>query len=256
VVLTTDRGVAVLTLDSPRNRNALSARLRTALARGLREAAAEESVRAIVIQARGPAFCAGVDLKEVAAEREGHRPDPDAPAVHELLAAIMAVPKPVVARVEGPARAGGVGLVAAADIAVASEEATIAFSEVRIGVVPAMISLPVARRMQPRALERYFLTGEVFGASAAAEAGLVTRAVDAAGVDSAVDEVLDGLRGAAPEALAATKELLGGDADRRAQELARLAELSARYFASDDAAEGRAAFRERRPPRWAIPGSR
>ncbi|GAA1781598.1 enoyl-CoA hydratase-related protein [Streptomonospora arabica] len=251
-----ERGVAMITLDSPANRNALSARLRAALASELAAAMADDTVRAVLLTGEGPAFCAGADLKEVAAERAGNPPAVSAPGMPELFSAIMDAPKPVVAKLNGPARAGGIGLVAAADIAIAPEDATFAFTEVRIGVVPAIISVPVAARMHDRQLARYFLTGEAFGAAAAAEAGLVTSAVPREGLDQAAEAVLDGLRSAAPGALSRTKSLLGSAGpvgpDERAAAFARMGELSAEYFASEDAAEGRAAFLEKRSPSWVL----
>ncbi|TDQ48251.1 enoyl-CoA hydratase-related protein [Actinorugispora endophytica] len=249
-----DRGVATLTLDSPRNRNALSERLRAELAEGLAAAVADSGVRAVVLTGAGPAFCAGADLKEIAAERAGERtPDPDAPGMPELFSAIMDAPKPVVAKLNGPARAGGLGLVAAADIAIAADTVTFAFTEVRIGVVPAVISVPVSARMHDRQLTRYFLTGETFDAATAAASGLLTAAVPAEEVDAAVEDVLDGLRAGAPRALARTKSILGapGHQDRRAA-FAQMGEVSREFFDGDDAAEGRAAFFAGRPPRWAL----
>ncbi|MFD0803535.1 enoyl-CoA hydratase-related protein, partial [Streptomonospora algeriensis] len=236
--------------------NALSARLRADLAAALAAAMEDESVRAVLLTGEGPAFCAGADLKEVAAERAGNPPPISAPGMPELFSAIMEAPKPVVARLNGPARAGGIGLVAAADIAVAPEDATFAFTEVRIGVVPAIISVPVAARMHDRQLARYFLTGESFGAAAAAEAGLVTSAVPREELDSATEAILDGFRASAPRALSATKGLLGRAGsvppEQRTAAIARMGELSAEYFASEDAAEGRSAFREKRSPNWVL----
>ncbi|TQN32276.1 methylglutaconyl-CoA hydratase [Haloactinospora alba] len=249
-----DRGIATLTLDSPGNRNALSARLRAELSRGLAAAMADDGVRGVVLTASGSVFCAGADLKEIAAERAGHPPAPaDAPGMPELFSAVMDAPKPVVARVNGPARAGGIGLVAAADIAVATTEATFAFTEVRIGVVPAIISVPVAARMHHRWMSRYFLTGETFDAAAAVDSGLLTRAVPPEELDAATESVLDGLRQGAPRALARTKELLGaGHASEREAAFAEMGELSAEFFDSADAAEGRSAFREKRQPNWVL----
>ncbi|RNL87434.1 enoyl-CoA hydratase-related protein [Halostreptopolyspora alba] len=249
---TTERGITTLTLDSPGNRNALSARLRADLADGLAGAMADDEVRAVVLTGTGPAFCAGADLREVAAQRAGHTPEPaHAPSIADLCSAIMEAPKPVVASLNGSARAGGIGLVAAADIAIAPEGATFAFTEVRIGVVPAVISVPVAARMHDRQLSRYFLTGETFDAVAAAGAGLVTCAVPTEELPTVRERILDGLRGGAPRALARTKELLGdpGSAARR-DAFAEMAELSAEFFDSEDAAEGRAAFFEKRDPSW------
>ncbi|MEU3230677.1 enoyl-CoA hydratase-related protein [Nocardiopsis alba] len=251
-----DRAVATITLDSPRNRNALSARLRAGLFEALGAAMDDDEVRAVVLTGTGPVFSAGADLKEVGAALRGEPVEP-APELPEIFERIMAGPKPVVALLNGPARAGGIGLVAAADIALAPAEATFAFTEVRIGVVPAIISLPLSARMHPRQFSRYLLTGEVFDADAAVEAGLLTRAVPEGEMEEELENVLQGMRAAAPKALARTKELIGELAggerilpERRADEFARLGELSAGFFAGEDAAEGRTAFFEKRPPRW------
>ncbi|MDS1270847.1 enoyl-CoA hydratase-related protein [Lipingzhangella sp. LS1_29] len=255
VRIDTDRGIRTITLDSPANRNALSARLRTQLHDALTDAAADTEVRAIVLTGTGPAFCAGADLKEVAAERAGNPPDPNAPTMPTLFAAVMDAPKPVVAKLNGPARAGGIGLVAAADIAIAPHSASFAFTEVRIGVAPAIISVPVAARMADRQLSRYFLTGETFDADHAQRAGLLTEAVADSELDEATERVLAGLRQAAPTALRHTKAILGRTslpAARRDEELAEMERLSRELFAGDDAAEGRAAFLERRVPGWVL----
>ncbi|WP_236542747.1 enoyl-CoA hydratase-related protein [Spiractinospora alimapuensis] len=253
VLSETSRGIATITLNSPERRNALSAAVRIGLARALAAAMADDSVRAVVLTAAGPAFCAGVDLKEVAAERAGRPADPDAPTLSELLHGIGQAPKPVVTAVQGPARAGGVGIVAASDIAIAVDSATFAFTEVRIGVVPAVISVPVGRRMHQRPFERYFLTGEVFSAREAADSGLVTETVPDGELTAATERVVDGLRQAAPAALMATKAaVLGADAAAEVAAYERMGKISTEFFASEDAAEGRAAFQEKRAPRWAM----
>ncbi|GAA1462738.1 enoyl-CoA hydratase-related protein [Nocardiopsis exhalans] len=257
VRLSVDRAIATITLDSPRNRNALSARLRSELSKALADAMADDEVRGVVLTGSGPVFCAGADLKEIGAALQGTPIEP-APELPEIFEQIMGGPKPVIAVLNGAARAGGIGLVAAADIALAPKSATFAFTEVRIGVVPAIISVPVSARMHSRQLSRYFLTGELFDASAAARAGLITQAVPDRDMEHAVDAVLQGLRGSAPRALSRTKQLLGdlgGGAqaapDRRTEAFTRMGELSAEFFAGEDAAEGRTAFFEKRPPRWA-----
>ncbi|MEU4283761.1 MULTISPECIES: enoyl-CoA hydratase-related protein [Nocardiopsis] len=257
VRLAVERSIATVTLDSPRNRNALSAGLRVQLSAALAAAVADDEVRAIVLTGTGPVFCAGADLKEVGAALRGAPAEP-APELPEIFEQIMGAPKPVVAVLNGAARAGGIGLVAAADIALAPKSATFAFTEVRIGVVPAIISVPVSARMHSRQLSRYFLTGELFDASAAAKAGLLTQAVPDRDMPHAVDAILQGLRGSAPRALSRTKELLGelgagalATPDRRTEAFARMGELSAEFFAGEDAAEGRAAFFDKRAPRWA-----
>jgi methylglutaconyl-CoA hydratase len=245
-------GVAGLTLDSPQNRNALSTPLIEELLAKLAAAAADPEVRVSVLGHTGPVFCSGADLRETAAAAAaGGVPVARLGAV---LSAIWHCPKPVVARVAGPARAGGLGLLAAADIAVAADSATFAFSEVRIGVVPAVISAVALRRLSGRAAAELYLTGEVFDAPRAAAVGLLTAAVPAAELDAAVDGYLASLLRAAPGALAGTKALLrrapAGDLDA---ELAVLTELSVSYFRSAEAAEGMAAFRAKRDPSW-LPG--
>ncbi|WP_030419429.1 enoyl-CoA hydratase family protein [Streptomyces sp. SCSIO 75703] len=241
VVRTRDRGVETLTLDAPRRRNALSGALVAALSDALADAAADPDVRAVVLTHTGPAFSAGADLRD----------PPDPAALTALLRRIVALPRPVLARVDGHVRAGGLGLLGACDIAAASTASTFAFTEVRVGVAPALISLPLLPRAEPRALARHCLTGERFDAAEAARTGVVTAAGD--DVDAVLAPVLDGVRRASPEALAATKRLLTARVleafDRDAAELTA---LSARLFASPQAREGMTAFLERREPEWVV----
>jgi methylglutaconyl-CoA hydratase len=252
----TVRGVATLTLDSPHNRNALSTALMRRLREALAAAVADDAVRVIVLDHAGPVFCSGIDLAEAAAASAGTAGGDPAASLPGLLADVWECPKPVVARVAGPARAGGLGLVAAADVAICAEPATFAFTEVRLGVVPAVISAVVLPRLAPRAAARLFLTGEVFDGPAAARAGLVTAAVPAGELDAAVTAVCAELVRAGPGAHAGTKALLRRFAapDLRT-DLAALAELSVGYFRSAEAREGMAAFRERRDPSWVTPAA-
>ncbi len=238
------RGVATLTLDSPANRNALSRAMRTQLRTALADALADDAVRVVVLDHTGRVFCSGMDLAEAAGgstEDQGVREFP------ELLTLIWSSRKPVVAVVRGPARAGGVGLLAACDVVVAGASATFAFSEVRLGVVPAVISAVVLPRMVPHVAHRLMLTGEVFDAAQAATGGLV----DLVAPDDEVDAVLAGqltaLAAGAPAALAETKRLLRAGSTLHFDDLL---ELSARFFASEEGQEGIAAFREKRPARW------
>ena len=233
----TAAGVTTLTLDSQPNRNALSAELMEQLSAGLADALADESVRVVVLSHAGRVFCSGMDLRAR---------DVPVTAFPALLTAIATAPKPVVARVGGPARAGGIGLLAAADIAIAGSSATFAFTEVRIGVVPAVISIPVLPRMLPRAAHELFLTGEVFDAQRAAAAGLVNVAVPDEELDAEVARYAGMLAQGAPGALAATKELLAAPSS----DYAAMAALSASRFASAEGQEGMAAFREKRPASW------
>ena len=198
-------GVATITLDSPANRNALSAQLRRELLGHLDTALADDAVRVVVLGHTGRVFCSGMDLKE---SRGAGAADQGVNEVPTILQRIWTAPKPVVAKVGGPTRAGGVGLVAACDIAVAATAATFAFSEVRIGVVPAVISVTVLPRLLPRAAHELFLTGETFDAARAVAVGLVNAAVPAEELDDEVARYVGMLRLGAPGALAATKEML------------------------------------------------
>lgn len=240
------QGVATLTMDSPHNRNALSARLVGELYDGLAAAAKDPDTRAVLLTHTGGTFCAGADLSEASA----HTGPTDAPLeLARLLRTVVGFPKPVVARVTGHVRAGGTGLLAACDIAVAGHGASFAFTEARIGVAPAVISMPLLPRLDPRAVGRYFLTGERFDAAEAARIGLVTLAADE--VDAALEPMLDGLRRGSPQGLAESKRLATAEVLRVFdRETGNLAELSARLFASDEAREGMTAFLERRDPGW------
>ncbi|MDH2424071.1 enoyl-CoA hydratase-related protein [Sphaerisporangium sp. TRM90804] len=243
-------GIATITLDSPANRNALSVRLLGDLERELVHAIGDDGVRVIVLTGTGPVFCSGADLKEQAPARPAH----DAPVTAsfpEIMSLIWESPKPVICRLNGTARAGGLGLVAACDFAVAPDSATFAFSEVRVGVVPAMISVTVLRRLDQRAASEYLLTGEVFGAARAAEIGLLNRAVPAGELDAAVAHYARMLLLGGPEALAITKRLVrtvpGLPVDEGMRQMAR---LSAERFTSPEGQEGLRAFMEKRPAAW------
>lgn len=242
----TDGAIATVTLDSPANRNALSSGLLTQLRGAIDGAIADRGVRVIVLTGAGPAFCAGADLKEA---RDSPAAAPALfPAIVEL---IVQSPKPVVCRVNGSARAGGIGLIAACHIAIAALQATFAFSEVRIGAVPAIIAVPCLRRMPSRAAAEYFLTGETFGAERAREIGLLTGAVPEAELDAETGRYAGLLLRGAPGALAATLGVLRDvPALSLADALASMAELSASRFASAEAREGMAAFAEKREPSW------
>ncbi len=240
-------GITTITLDRPASRNALSGALLTELRTALTGALAAAGCRVIVLTGAGTVFCAGADLKESAGGRAA------APELFpEILRLIWDSPKPVICRVNGSARAGGIGLIAASDIAIAPAAATFAFSEVRIGVVPAIISVPCLRRMPPRAAAEFFLTGEVFGARRAAEIGLLTSAVEPDELDAEVQRYARMLLAGAPGALAGAKDVLR-DVPALPFEagLARMAKVSAAGFASAEASEGMAAFSAKRPPSWA-----
>ena len=240
--------VATITLDSPANRNALSSRMLIELHAALASALSDTVVRVIVLTGAGPAFCSGADLKE---SRTSPAAAPE--LFPNVLQLIWDSPKPVVCRVNGSARAGGIGLIAACDIAVAAQPATFAFSEVRIGATPAIIAVTCLRRMQPRAAAEYFLTGEAFDAQRAMEIGLLTRAVPETELDEQTSRYADLLLRGAPGALGVTKTVLHEAGTLPvADGLARMAKLSAERFASAEAQEGMAAFAEKRDPAWAV----
>ncbi len=242
-------GVATLTLDSEHNRNALSAQLMSELLAHLHTAITDDAVRAIVLTHTGRVFCSGADLK--ATQAASTVADLPVASLPEILQTMWESPKPVVARIAGPARAGGLGLIGAADLAITSADATFAFTEVRIGVIPAVISATVLPRLAPRAAAELYLTGDVFDGRRAAEIGLVTAAVPAESLDAEVDRYVASLVRGAPNALAGAKELLRRPAPASLKaELDDLAALSVRYFTSDEGREGIASFREKRDPSW------
>jgi methylglutaconyl-CoA hydratase len=243
VHLAVDRGVATITLDSPHNRNALSRQLRAELRDHLATAVGDDAVRVIVLDHTGPVFCAGMDLKEAGGASAGDQGVNEFP---QILERIQTSPKPVVVKLAGPARAGGVGIVAAADIAVAAAEATFAFTEVRIGVVPAVISVTVLPRLLPRAAHELFLTGETFDATRAVTIGLINSAVPAGELDAEVRRYTDMLVLGAPTALAATKALLR----EPTTDFTAMLKLSAEFFASPEGQEGITAFAQKRRPSW------
>jgi len=243
--------VARLTLNSPHNRNALSSTLVNQLHQGLRDAAGDPAVRAVVLGHTGNTFCAGADLSEGSASSDpGEATAQRSREMAELLRAIVEAPLPVIVAVDGHVRAGGMGLVAACDIAVAGPRSTFALTEARIGVAPAIISLTLLPKLSARAAARYYLTGETLDAAVAETIGLITVAAD--DVDATVGSLVADIGRGSPQGLAASKALttaavLAGF-DRDAE---RLTAESARLFVSDEAREGMLAFLEKRPPRWA-----
>lgn len=237
-------GVATITLDSPANRNALSRQLVTELNEAL-DRAEQPDVRAVVLTHAGPVFCSGADLKERATGTQDAQAagNPMADAL-ERLGSMAAV---TIAAVDGPVRAGGVGLMAACDLVVVNSAVTFAFTEVRIGVAPAIISVPILARCGWSKLAAPFLTGETFDAPAARDMGLVTHVAD--DVTGAVKTLVTGILAGAPRAVAASKRLLRNPSTSYAD----MTVLSESLFRSDEAAEGMRAFAEKRPPSWAAP---
>jgi methylglutaconyl-CoA hydratase len=239
--------VTTITLDSSANRNALSAALISELHAAFSVALVDPATRVIVLTGTGPVFCSGADLKE-----SRQRPVAAATVYPQLLQLIWEGAKPVVCRVNGSARAGGIGLIAACDIAVGVGPATFAFTEVRIGVAAAIIAVMCLRRMPARAASEYFLTGQSFGADRAAEIGLLTAVVSEADLDAETERYVGLLRRGAPGAMAATKEILRVVPGLPVDEgLAAMGVLSADLFESAEAQEGMAAFAAKRDPSWA-----
>ena len=235
--------VATITLDSPHNRNALSRQLVTELFERLETADADGAVKVVVIRSSGRVFCSGADLSEATSVgmEEG------AKEIVRLQRLIVTMAKPVVVEVSGPVRAGGIGIVAASDIAVAAEDATFALTEVKLGLAAAIISLTVHHRMHPRAAALTTLGGEVFSGTEAAAYGLVTRAVPAEGVAEEVRRLCASLATGAAQGLRESKRILNQDLVTRIDARgAEMAALSATLFASDEAREAMTAFLTRK----------
>jgi enoyl-CoA hydratase/carnithine racemase len=234
---------ATITLDSPENRNALSKRLLTELHDHLRDADADADVRCIVLTHTGSTFSAGADMAEALSEGMQEA----TMRILSLLSAVASMATPVVAVVRGHVRAGGLGIIGVSDLVVSSADASFAFTEVRLGLAPAIVSLTTRSRMPERDLQRKYLTGEVFDGIEAARCGLVTVCCQAAEVDGMVDELVAQLAEASPQGLAETKRLLNAPILRQLEsEGPELARWSARLFASDEAKAAMRAFRERR----------
>lgn len=238
-------GIATITLDREEERNAFTPALLNSLGDDLARAAGEEACRFIVLTNGGRVFSAGADLKPGRGETARYD-------LAGVLSAVMESRKPVVGRIAGDCFGGGVGLAAACDISICADDARFGFTEVRLGVAPAVISVVCLAKMRRGDALELFLTGERFPAARAVEVGLVTRAVPRPDLDGAVAEVISSIRRGGRRALAAAKQLVHTVPQMRPPEAFEwAARLSAELFASPEADEGRAAFRERRPPAWA-----
>ena len=241
-------GAAWITLNRPENRNALSAILVAELYDHLQAANEDSNVRSIVITGSGTAFCAGADLKSPPGQViDGGRsvPYPD------VLRGILESPKPVIAAVNGAAFAGGLGLVGAADIVITVADVQFSFSEVRIGVIPAVISVVCIPKLGTHHAMKLFVTGERFTGQQAVEMGFAHRAVTADELTAAVDEEIAAINMGGPTAVVECKKLVRRVAELSIEEgFAVTAEWSGRMFRSAEAAEGMAAFREKRKAAW------
>jgi methylglutaconyl-CoA hydratase len=251
-ILVESRGTFVLiTLNRPERRNALTIELIAQLIAAVRGAGADASKRAIILRGAGESFCTGMDLKEAQALPAGHERIPR--SVAEMLLTVHSSPLPTIAAVHGHAMAGGAGLMAACDLAVAARGTKIGYPEVRRGLVPALVATLLRHQVGERALRELFLTAEPIDADRARELGLINRVVDG-GADQALDEAMkiaSTISQGAPGALAATKELLG---KLKPTTLEHDFQTALRYHeqarSGAEAAEGIAAFVEKRKPNW------
>ena len=245
-------GAAWITLNRPENRNALSAVLVNELYAHLQAANADPAARCIVLTGNGPAFCAGADLKNPPGSPTEGKSSISLP---EVLDAMLNSAKPVIAAVNGAAFAGGLGLVGASDIVVIAEDVDCSFSEVRIGVIPAVIAVVCVPKLGTHHAMKLFVTGERFKGAQAVTMGLAHRAVPKDRVLDAVREEIEMIRLGGPIAVAECKKLV-----RRVPQLSteegfkEMAEWSRRMFMSAEAAEGMGAFREKRKPSWIVEG--
>lgn len=247
---TDERGVSTLTLNRLARRNALDAELTEALLTQLERLRIDPSVRVVVIGGAADVFCAGADLQWMRAMADADEATnlKSARLIGDLMRALVTLPQVTVARVNGPAFGGGVGLIAACDIAIATADADMSFSEVRLGLIPAMISQAVVAAIGLRTTRKLFLTGEKFSALEAMHLGLVHEVVSSGGLDAAVAHTVKMLLAAGPEALRACKRILTADIEHTDPET--LAAALACLRASDEGHEGLAAFFEKRRPRW------
>jgi methylglutaconyl-CoA hydratase len=255
----TDRGpVAILTLNRAKQRNALSQALVAALRDAIDEVLLAEKIRVVVLTGAGPAFCSGMDLKEAAALNDV--PESELKAIAtlqefaDLLQRLHTSPKPTIAAVNGDALAGGAGLMAACDLAVAAETARIGYPEVRRGLVPAIVMHDLTRQIGDRRARQLLLSGELISSTIAHQWGMVSAVTPP---DRCLDEAIElagTLSQGAPTAMATTKRLLDEAADRPAS-LRGAAAVSAAIRASAEAREGIRAFLEKRAPEWAVAAS-
>ncbi len=252
-IQTSDR-VTTIRMNRPEKHNAFDEALIAALTAAFRAAARDEAARVVVLSAAGQSFSAGADLdwmKRMSTQERAAN-ERDAMALADLMAAIDRCPKPVLGLVQGAAFGGGVGLVACCDIAIAASEASFCLSEVRLGLIPAVISPYVAAAIGPRACRRYFLTAERFDAAMALSLGLVHEVVPAAELGAARDRMLGHLLKGGPRAQSAAKDLIAHVAGARIDEplMRDTAWRIAEARASAEGKEGIAAFLEKRKPNW------
>ncbi len=242
---TKNRGVMTITLADEENRNALSSDLIQQLLSAIDAADADREVRVIVLTNLGRVFCAGADLKAPSTGRRG------VPTAVDLFSRFAESPKPFVGRINGHCVAGGMGIAAAMDVSVAVDTAKMGFTEVRIGVAPAMVSVLCLPKMRSAEASAAFLRGNRFMAPEAARMGIINAAVPADRLDTEVDEIVSDLMLGGPQALAACKALTRNVPTMSREEAFEwTSQLSAELFAGDEGREGMRAFVEKRPPSW------
>jgi len=253
---TYEGAIARITLTQPEVRNAFSDEVIADITAAFTEVGRRAEVRAVVLAAEGPAFCAGANLNWMRRMADYTRAEnvADAAKLAEMLRVIYVCPKPTIARVQGDVVAGGMGLVAACDMAVCVDTAGFCLSEVKLGLIPATISPYVIRAMGARAAHRYFLTAERFGAAEALRIGFVHEVVVADQLDAKVGEWLKALTSASPNALRACKRLVLDVAEREinAQLIAATVEGIADIRASSEGKEGVQSFLQKRKPAWLV----
>ena len=248
------RGVVTVTLADEANRNAMSRRLLAELTAALDDADADPAVRVVVLTNSGRVFCAGADLRESSDRRAGS--EPVGIKAGDVFGRFRRSPKPYVGRIAGHCVAGGIGLAAAMDISIARDDAKFGFTEVRVGVAPAMISVLCLPRMRRAEAAAAFLRGNRFDAAEAARLGLINAALPAESLDDEVEAVVADLLKGGPSALAATKQLVDRVPEMSFDDaLAWAQRLSSELFASEEAAEGMDAFLNKRTPEW-VPDTR
>jgi len=253
VELERDRGVARLWLNRPEQHNALGVEMSRELTSALETLAGDASVRVVVLGGRGASFCAGADIGAMKASADASFESnvADAQRLGAMFAALAGLPKPVVGRLHGSVFGGGVGLACACDIAVAADDARCGLTEVRLGILPALISPYVIRRLGDARARELMLTGERFGAADALRVGLVHHVVPASDLDSKVEERVAALLEGGPVAQSRIKQLLERWADSRWTEYREsLPRMLAEVRAGDEAKDGLAAFFEKRKPAW------
>ncbi len=258
LLLNTAGGTTTVTLNRPDVRNAFNEEVITELTAVLLELGKRPEVRCVVLAGNGPAFCAGADLNWMKRMADYTREEnlEDAGALARMLEVLYKIPKPTVARVHGDTYAGGMGLVAACDIAVAADTVNFCLSEAKLGLLPATISPYVIRAMGARAAHRWFLTAERFSAVEAHRIGFVHEVVPAGELDAKVGEIVQALVNAGPEAVKACKQLVHDVAEREitAGLVRRTVEGIADIRASDEGREGVRSFLEKRKPNWLLQG--